>query len=122
MHWERLALCSDYPKGGMLCWLPKDASLWAKAEEQDLVSGQGMPRRHGVEMETYREAPALLGHREGRMGTPPDLLDRDAVCLGQRVVLVLFCCSFLTPETSIGKTDSALTIQLPELSAFQCKH
>lgn len=34
------------------------------------------------------------------------------VCLGQRVVLVLVV---LTPETSIGKTDSALMIQLPVL-------
>lgn len=80
-----------------------------------MVSGQGVPRTHGVEVETYRQAPALLGHREGRMGTPPDVLDRDAVCLGQRVVLVLSCWSFLTPETSTGKTDSALMIQLPEL-------
>lgn len=122
MHEETLALCSNYPRAGTFCWLPKAASLWAKGEEQDLVSGQGVSRRHGVEVETYRQAPALLGHREGRMGTPPDVLDRDAVCLGQRVVLVLFCWSFLTPETSIGKTDSALMIQLPELSAFQCQH
>lgn len=68
------------------------------------------------------QAPALLGHREGRMGTPPDVLDRDTVCLGQRVVVVLFCWWSLTPERSIGKTDSALVIQLPEFSAFQCKH
>lgn len=44
-----------------------------------------------MEVEAYRQASELLGHGEGRIVTPPDVLDRDSVCLGQRVVLVLFC-------------------------------
>lgn len=81
-----------------------------------MFSIQGVPRTPGVVVEAYGQALELLRHGESRILTPPDVLDRDAVCSGQRLVLVLLCWFFfLTPETSIGKTDSALTIQLPEL-------
>lgn len=56
---ERLALCSDCPSAGRLWRLPKAASLWAKAEEQHLFSGQGVPRRCGVEVAAYKQASAL---------------------------------------------------------------
>lgn len=39
---------------GRLCRLPKAASLWAKAEEQDLFSGQGVPRRCGMQVAAYK--------------------------------------------------------------------
>lgn len=92
VHWERLALCSDCLRAGRLCQSPKATSPRAKAEEQDSFSCQGVPRTRGVVVEAYGWTPELLGQGKGREQTRPDVLDRDAVCSGQRVALVLFCC------------------------------
>lgn len=115
---EAGSLCSDCLRAGRLRQSPEAASPRAKAEELGSFSCQGVPRTPGVVVEAYGWAPELLGQGKGRIQTPPDVLDRDAVCSGQRVALVLFRWVFLTPETSIGKTDSALAIQLPEFQPF----